>query len=137
MDRAKPLPSSLDAERTVLGACMTFPDAALEAASLHRREDFFLPEHQVIFGAILKLTAEGVPVDLKSRLLLRRFPNLAVRMSHELLLMHGMNVVTELLQHSRKPERKVLVQLNLHRMCGTSGTGKSSSAEAAANAMAD
>ena len=64
MDLVKPLPSNLDAERTVLGACMTFPEAALEAASRLRPEEFFLPQHQVIFGAILKLTAQGVPVDL-------------------------------------------------------------------------
>jgi hypothetical protein len=38
-------------------------------------------------------------------------------------------------QTSRKTKRKILVQLDLHRMCGTAGTGKSSSAEAAANAM--
>jgi hypothetical protein len=33
-------------------------------------------------------------------------------------------------------KRKILVQLDVHRMYGTAGTGKSSSAEAAANAMA-
>jgi len=52
------------------------------------------------------------------------------------LFMHGMRVVTEVFQQSYKPEGKILVQLDLHRMCGTSGTGKSSSAEAAAKAMA-
>jgi hypothetical protein len=44
--------------------------------------------------------------------------------------------MTEVFQEVCQPEGKVLVQLDLHRMCGTSGTGKSSSAEAAANAMA-
>jgi hypothetical protein len=45
------------------------------------------------------------------------------------------NVVSGAFQTSRKTKRKILVQLDLYRMCGTAGTGKSSSAEAAANAM--
>ena len=54
----------------------------------------------------------------------------------EPLIVQRMNVVTEIFQQGCKPERKILVQLDLHRMCGTAETGKSSSAEAAANAMA-
>ena len=51
-------------------------------------------------------------------------------------VMQGVNVMTEFVQQSCKREWKVLIQLDLHRICGTAGTGKSSSAEAAANAMA-
>jgi len=47
-----------------------------------------------------------------------------------------MSFVPEILQQGRKPMGKILIELDLHRMCGTSVTGKSSSAEAAANAMA-
>ena len=74
--------------------------------------------------------------DQKSRFLLRGFPNLAVSMADQPLIAKRMNVVTVAFQHGSKLERKILVQLNLHRMRGTAGTGKSSSAEAAANAMA-
>src|ERR1700704_3037251 len=74
--------------------------------------------------------------DQGSRFFLRSFPNLPVRMADEPFIMQGMNVVAEILQQGCKPERKILVQLDIDRMCGTAGTGKSSSAEAAANAMA-
>jgi hypothetical protein len=50
--------------------------------------------------------------------------------------LHRMNIVSEFLQQDGEPEGKILIQLNLHRMWGTSGMGKSSSAEAAANAIA-
>src|SRR5208282_5608716 len=60
----------------------------------------------------------------------------AIRMAHEQLILHRMNIAAEFFQRICKPEGKILVQLDLHRMCGTSGTGKSSAAEAAANAMA-
>jgi hypothetical protein len=67
---------------------------------------------------------------------LRRFPNIHVRTANELLIVHGMNVMTDISQHGCEPDREVLAQLDLHRMCGIAGTGKSSSAEAAANAIA-
>jgi len=74
--------------------------------------------------------------DQKSRLFLRRLPNLAIRMTSSLLVMNCMNVMCEFFKEARKPKRKILVKLDLHRMFGLSKTGKSSSAEAAANAMA-
>jgi hypothetical protein len=52
------------------------------------------------------------------------------------LVMQRMNVVTEVFQQDCKAKRKILVQLDFHRICGNAETGKSSSAEAAANAMA-
>ncbi len=50
--------------------------------------------------------------------------------------MKDMNFVSEAIEKGCKPIRKILVQLDLHRMRSTAGTGESSSAEAAANAMA-
>jgi hypothetical protein len=47
-----------------------------------------------------------------------------------------MSVVTEVFQQDCQTKREILVQFDPHRICGTAGTGKSSSAEAAANAMA-
>jgi len=56
-------------------------------------------------------------------------------MSNQSLLVDRLNIMAEFSEQSCKPEGEILVQLYFHRMCGTSGTGKSSSAEAAANAM--
>jgi hypothetical protein len=50
--------------------------------------------------------------------------------------MHGVNVVIEVFQPVCEPGGKILVELYLHRRCGISGTGKSSSAEATAKEMA-
>jgi hypothetical protein len=50
--------------------------------------------------------------------------------------MERMYVVSKVFEEGCKPLGKILVQLDLHRMCGPAGTGKSSSAEAAAKAMA-
>ena len=72
----------------------------------------------------------------ESRFLLRCFPNLRVSMAQKEFTMKRMNVVSKVLEEGCQPIRKILVQLDLHRMCGTAGTGKSSSAEAAANEMA-
>ena len=57
-------------------------------------------------------------------------------MADETLYVCRMNIVPQVLQQFCQLKRKILVQLDLHRTCGTSGTGKSSSAEEAANAMA-
>lgn len=63
-------------------------------------------------------------------------PNLAVRVADSYFVKHSINVVAEFFEESRKPNRKILVELDLHRIGGLPSTGKSSSAEAAANAMA-
>src|SRR5215468_7968992 len=95
------------------------------------------PDAMVRAGSELPQVREiQVLGDQESGFLLRCFPNLSVLMADEPLFMYGMNVVTEAFQLGCKPEGEILVQLDFHRMCGTSGTGKSSSAEAAANAMA-
>jgi hypothetical protein len=74
--------------------------------------------------------------DQESRPFLRRVPNHYIRAARKALLMHGIYVVAERHHSGCEPKRKIFVQLDFHRMCGTSGTGRSSSAEAAANAMA-
>src|SRR5580704_6754151 len=57
-------------------------------------------------------------------------------MANELFFMSGMHVVTDVFQQDCKLNGKILVQLDIHRIIGTAGKGKSSSADAAANAMA-
>jgi hypothetical protein len=50
--------------------------------------------------------------------------------------MQRMNVVTKIVEEGCDSQREILVQLNPHRTCGIAETGKSSSAEAAAKAIA-
>ena len=61
---AKPLPANLQAERTLLGAAILNPNAALELLSLAREADFSLRENRLIFRSIQSLLARGCGVDL-------------------------------------------------------------------------
>src|ERR1700761_180527 len=72
----------------------------------------------------------------KSLFALRNGPDLGVTLSRETFFCRRVDFVTEVSQCNRQTEREILVQLDLHRTWGVSGTGKSSSADAAANAMA-
>src|SRR5580692_3164621 len=72
----------------------------------------------------------------ESLVLLRRFPNLPVTLAAQVFFGDCVNVVAEIYQDCGQMHGKVFVELDLHRMCGVAGTGKSSSAEAAAKAMA-
>lgn len=64
IDQEKPLPSNLDAERAVLGACLVNADAALQAVPALRSEDFFLSGHRIIFGQIQLLIAQSKLVEI-------------------------------------------------------------------------
>ncbi len=59
-----PLPSSTEAEISVLGAMLQDKGAVLRASEQLRQEDFYLAEHQEIFSAMLELDRSHVPVDL-------------------------------------------------------------------------
>jgi len=62
-DIADKLPQNLEAERCILGAIL-LDNAALDAAlKAVRAEDFFLPQHKVIFRAMLALQKAGRPID--------------------------------------------------------------------------
>jgi len=63
-DIAKPLPSNHEAERAVLCTCMTVPEAAIEAVSLLRAEEFHMAQHRRIFDAVLVLVAQSIYVDV-------------------------------------------------------------------------
>jgi hypothetical protein len=47
-----------------------------------------------------------------------------------------MNIMAESVETGCDQQREILVELDFHRIGGTAGTGRSSSAEAAANAIA-
>lgn len=59
----RPLPENLDAERLVLGACMTNEKSLSSACELLIPEDFSLHKHQLIFSRIIDLQKMRYRVD--------------------------------------------------------------------------
>ena len=59
----RPLPSNIEAEKSVLAACMLNPDAIDEVATKLTPENFFRPAHQRIFEGMLELNTRHVPID--------------------------------------------------------------------------
>ena len=62
-DRGKMLPQNIEAEKSVLAACMLNQDAVVEVATKLRPENFFRPAHQIIYAGILDLYTRHIPVD--------------------------------------------------------------------------
>jgi len=62
----KRLPTSLDAERALLGALLLDAERFPDAAQVLQSEDFFDRRHQRVFEAIEKLAERGAPVDFVS-----------------------------------------------------------------------
>ena len=59
----RPLPSNIEAEKSVLAACMLNPDAIDELATKLAPENFFRPAHQRIFDGMLELNLRHIPID--------------------------------------------------------------------------
>lgn len=57
-------PNSIEAEQSVLGAIIMDQEAVIVASEILRPSDFYRPDHQEIYGAILDLYTTGNPVDL-------------------------------------------------------------------------
>lgn len=57
-------PHSVDAERSVIGALLQDPESVFLAVEKLSPEDFYTPEHNAIYKAVLALNSEGKPVDL-------------------------------------------------------------------------
>lgn len=65
MDLAKiKMPHNLDVERQVLGAMLMDEDAVHEAHGILGDADFYQPNHQKIYDALLELVANGTAIDL-------------------------------------------------------------------------
>jgi replicative DNA helicase len=60
---AKPLPHSLEAERSVLGAALLDNSALLKMLPVLQDSDFFLPQNRVIYCGMRALAAESKPID--------------------------------------------------------------------------
>ena len=59
----KAMPSSIDAERAILGAILLDNAMINQAAERIRREDFFLDSHRRIYDKMLKLFEQGRLID--------------------------------------------------------------------------
>jgi len=60
----RPLPQNLDAERSVLGAIMLDNHALNAAVERLKPEDFFLPQHRLIFNQMIELGRAQQAIDL-------------------------------------------------------------------------
>src|SRR6202049_5377251 len=57
-------PHSVEAEQAVLGGLLLDPVAWENVADVVTQEDFYRPDHQLIFAAIGTLAGEGKPCDV-------------------------------------------------------------------------
>lgn len=59
----KTLPQNIEAEKSVLAACMLNQDAIEEVAPKLTPENFYRPAHRLIFSAMLDLYIRHIPID--------------------------------------------------------------------------
>ena len=59
----KPLPNNIEAEKSVLAACMLNADILEEIMMKLQPENFYRPAHRIIFEAITDLHTRRIPVD--------------------------------------------------------------------------
>jgi replicative DNA helicase len=60
----RPLPHSLEAERSILGAVLLDNHSLNAAVEKLRSEDFFLPQHRQIFQRMIQLAEHQQPIDV-------------------------------------------------------------------------
>lgn len=59
-------PQSIEAEKSLLGSLMLDKDAILKVADFLKPEDFYRPEHQEIYRAVVEIFERGEPIDFLS-----------------------------------------------------------------------
>ena len=59
----KPIPSNIEAEKSVLAACMLNADVVEEVILKLKPENFFRPAHRIIFEAVCDLNSRRIPID--------------------------------------------------------------------------
>jgi replicative DNA helicase len=64
IDRARPLPQAIDAEKGILGSILQAPDRVLEENRWLAVEHFWHPAHQVIFERLVAMREKVIPIDL-------------------------------------------------------------------------
>lgn len=60
------LPRDLQAERITLGAILVEPSLFEQAAAIVRGEDFWLPEHGLVWAALARLAQSGTAIDVQT-----------------------------------------------------------------------
>ncbi|MBE7082547.1 MAG: replicative DNA helicase [Clostridiales bacterium] len=61
--KAKMMPHSMEAEQSVLGACLIDDEAANSIMNTLTKDDFYLEAHQEIFSAMYNIFAKNQPID--------------------------------------------------------------------------
>lgn len=59
----KMLPQNIEAEKSVLAACLLNQEAVEEVATKLTPENFFRPAHRIVFASVLDLYVRHIPVD--------------------------------------------------------------------------
>ena len=59
----KPIPHNIEAEKSVLAACMLNAEILEEIVLKLRSDNFFRPAHRIIFDAVVDLHSRRIPVD--------------------------------------------------------------------------
>ena len=62
-NRRKMLPQNIEAEKSVLAACMLNQEAIEEVATKLKPENFFRPAHKIVFESMLDLYVRHIPID--------------------------------------------------------------------------
>ena len=57
-------PQNIEAEKAVLGAIMTKPDAITDVSRIIKSEDFYRKQHQIVYETIMDLVSANEPTDL-------------------------------------------------------------------------
>mgnify|MGYP001592978675 CR=1 FL=1 len=58
-------PNSLEAEKATLGSLLLNKDAIIKVADFLKPDDFYFPQHTIIYQSVLDLFAKRMPIDLK------------------------------------------------------------------------
>ena len=58
------MPTSLEAEQSVVGSMIMDKDAIVTAMEILLKEDFYHQQYGILFDAMIELYSEGQPVDL-------------------------------------------------------------------------
>lgn len=65
-DTRKSLPQNIEAEQTVLAACLLSTGVFEEVSLKLRPESFFRPAHRIIFETMREMNARSIPIDVIS-----------------------------------------------------------------------
>lgn len=57
-------PQNIDAEKSLLGACLIDEDVIADVAELVRHDDFYDKQHGIVYGGMMRLYEKHKPVDL-------------------------------------------------------------------------